>query len=208
MAGKEARPPAADVLVSLEAGTPFIVVSYFTAEYARLAAQLAAHCRALKIDFYMARVRSLGSWLENVRRRPSFLLSMLDATGKDVAWIDADGVVKSYPALFEAIGRDAFDVAAHRNSKGRYRVGTMWHPNNARGRLLLEAWASAVRADPGTTEQEALNRLLLARPQPGWRVFELPATYCSIFDKEADKAAGPAVIEHFQASRRMRRLVR
>lgn len=207
MAGKEATWPVPDALVSLQAGTPFVVVSYFTGEYARLAAQLAAHCRMAKVDFYITRIRSRGSWLENVRHRPAFLLSIFPTTLKDLVWVDADGTIKSFPLLFSGLSGSDYELAVHRNSKGRYRVGTMWFANTERGRDFVIHWAAVVRTMPGKTEQEVLNAILL-RPGHGWKVLDLPATYCSIFDKATDKAAGPAVVEHFQASRRLRRLVR
>ena len=83
----------------------------------------------------------------------------------------------------------------------------MWFANTETGRAFVSRWNDTVGRMRGKTEQEALNALLL-RPNRGVKVLDLPATYCSIFDKAVDKAAGPAVIEHFQASRKLRRLVR
>ena len=193
--------------VCLENDLPFVVVSYHTREYRAQARGLIESCRRNGLDFYITAIESLGSWLENVRRRPAFLLSILPTTARDVVWIDADGMVQHFPGLFGTLDRSRFDLAAHRNSKGRYRVGTMWFANTERGRAVVARWAQAVRRAPGKTEQQVLNELLLPG-DPAARAFDLPATYCSIFDKAVDKAAGPAVIEHFQASRKLRRLVR
>jgi len=197
----------AEAMVSLENELPFLLVSYHTREYAAQAGRLVESCRRTGLDFYIVPVKSRGSWMENVRFRPAFILEVFPTTARDVVWIDADGMVQHFPGLFGTLDRSRFDLAAHRNSKGRYRVGTMWFANTERGRTLVARWAQAVRRAPGKTEQQVLNELLLPG-DPAARVFDLPATYCSIFDKAVDKAAGPAVIEHFQASRKLRRLVR
>ncbi|HJX73101.1 MAG TPA: putative nucleotide-diphospho-sugar transferase [Candidatus Deferrimicrobiaceae bacterium] len=193
--------------VCLQNNLPFVIVSYFTREYRAPALRLIDSCRKTGLDFYVVDVESRRSWLENVRRRPAFLFSIFPTTARDLVWIDADGMVRSFPELFGGARAAGYDLAAHRNSKGRYRVGTMWFANTEAGRAFVSRWADAVARMRGKTEQEALNALLL-RPSRGVKVLDLPATYCSIFDKAVDKAAGPAVIEHFQASRKLRRLVR
>jgi len=199
--------PDPGAAVCLENDLSFVVVSYHTGEYAAPARRLAESCRKNHLDFYVVAVKSAGSWLLNVRQRPAFLLSVFPSTARDLVWIDADGMVRAFPELFRDAREKGYDVAAHRSSKGRYRVGTMWFANTEKGRAFVARWAQAVKGHPGKTEQEVLNSLLLG-PNPGARILDLPATYCSIFDKAVDKAAGPAVVEHFQLSRKMRRLVR
>jgi len=199
--------PDPDASVCLENDLPFVVVSYHTGEYAAPARRLIESCRKNHLDFYVVAVKSRGSWLLNVRARPAFLLSVFPSTARDIVWVDADGMVRSFPEIFRGAETVGYQLAAHRNSKGRYRVGTMWFANTEKGRAFVSRWSEAVRRAPGKTEQEVLNELLL-RPNRGVMVLDLPATYCSIFDKAVDKAAGPAVIEHFQLSRKLRRLVR
>src|SRR4030042_1648391 len=111
--GRRAGGPMPEVC--LQNNLPFVVVSYFTREYRAPVLRLIDSCRKTGLDFYIIDVESRGSWLENVRRRPAFLLSIFPTTARDLVWIDADGMVRSFPELFRGARATGYALAAHRN---------------------------------------------------------------------------------------------
>jgi len=186
-------------------GRPFCVVSYYTEGngYELEIKKLKASCLSFQLDYFFEGIKSLGSWMLNIHYRPQFLIKAMMAQRRDLVWIDADGVVKQYPALFEALARRAdFEIAAH-YLKGRELLGgTMYVPNRPKTIELLEAWAEVDARRPQLKEQLNLQGLLAARSD--FRLLHLPGEYTKIFDLMA-KTCGPAVIEHHQASRRLRK---
>lgn len=188
-------------LVRLGGSSPWIAISHFTPEYRREAAKLIASLACLPIDYHVQPIASLGSWWANVHCRPSFLLAMLDVyPGRDIVWIDADGIVRRYPELLDSLDRGRWEVAVHFRKGVELLGGTMWVANTEAGRRLMAAWAEYDASRLQFKEQYNLQALLRIRRE--FRVAELPATYCQIFDLM--RGAGEPVIEHFQASRRMR----
>ena len=187
-------------------GRPFFIVSYYTPEngYGELIKKLRASCQTFALDYYFEKIESLGSWQLNIHYRPQFLLKALAILNRDLVWIDADGIIKQYPALFEALAiRDDFEIGVH-FFKGRELLGgTMYIPNRPRTRTLIEMWANYDAHRLQFKEQRNLQDLVEGTGPGAFRVCKLPAEYVKIFDLMKD-LAGPAVIEHYQASRRLR----
>jgi|WetSurSiteA1Bulk_404760.scaffolds.fasta_scaffold00047_32 hypothetical protein len=183
----------------------FIIVNYFTPEYEDEAVQLRATCKAFNLDYHLQRVTSFGTWWDNLHIREDFLLKMLDEyPQRSLVWIDADGRVKQYPALFDSLDDSQFDFVVHHFRGYELYGGTMWFRNCESSRDLISAWRDLDMRDKHFKEQLNLQRIIAMNPQR-WRIGELPPNYAKIFDFMRN--VPNAVIEHYQASRRKKRLM-
>lgn len=181
---------------------PFVVVSFFTrgTPYREEAKKLIASCKKFNLNFYVKAVANQGHWLANVRWRPIFLRRQIERIEKSIVWIDADGVVQRDPVLFDELELSDFDMAVHYRKGVELLGGTMWFANTGRVRRLMDLWIDKIESNVFYKEQVAIQILLKEHPE--FRVANLPPTYTQIFDLMKD--AGEPVIEHFQASRRLK----
>lgn len=190
-------------------GPRFIAVSFYTDEaYRAEAEKLKASLDALGIAHDIRALASRGSWIANVEMKPEFIKAMLmEHPGTPIVWIDADGIVRRYPVIFDAL--DGYDLAVHflhwANGKDELLGGTMWLENNTTIMGLMDEWIAESKALQKFKDQLSLQNIIKRNPGR-FRVYRLPANYTQIFD--IMKGAGQPVIEHFQASRRFRRTAR
>jgi hypothetical protein len=136
---------------------------------------------------------SVGNWLQDATFKPYFIREMIDKTTDDLVYLDSDCLVYSYPVLFDTIEED---VAAHHKDRKELLGSTLFFKNNDRSRLLLDKWIERMEEllPHRMADQIALQQLV-----PFESFFELPASYCQIFDHMAHN--GEPVIEQLQASR-------
>ncbi len=193
--------------------SPPLFVSAFSkgTGYAAEADQLAYTLRALALEHVIVPFESRGSWVKNCAIKPEILLAERAHDGnrdlwsrttlRPVVWLDADARVRSYPELFDGLECDvAFHRKAGRDPRGELLSGTLYFGATENAGRLLELWRRECAANPGVTDQRVLDECVL--DMRGLEIVKLPATYCQIFDLMKD--AGTPVIEHMQASRRLR----
>ncbi|KKM07157.1 hypothetical protein LCGC14_1736760 [marine sediment metagenome] len=188
-----------------------IVISFYTpgTSYEQHAENLARSCVRWGLEHNIVPVESKGSWLENIRHKPHFIAEMLEKHGRAVLWVDVDGVIQRYPALYD---NAEFDVginwrdyelfpAPGRRSGLELLSGTMFWNYTEPSRELLRRWIVRMETNPNAYEQRVLESMFKDEnfSVDGLRAKDMPPTYCQIFDLMA--AAGEPVIEHFQASR-------
>ena len=126
-------------------------------------------------------------------------------------WVDADAVMMAYPE--ELLDREC-DFGCHvvewwkypgRESwtgKREYLGGTVYVGNTRMGRTMVKHWIAYLKAHPKLTDQQAMGEIVKMTDRGKVKVWDMPASYCQIFDSMA--AAGEPVIEHTQASRRLK----
>lgn len=190
-------------------------VSFYTSgtgyeqEAAKLLGSAAKHNVPMTIYPYPSR----GSWRANLNYKSALIRRALDENeGTDVVFIDADARIRSYPILFDELSAaKEFDIAAHffmqsRLERGELLSGTLWIANNEAARRLVDSWHQLALSSPHIRHQKCLH-LAMQKNEQGYRVCHLPIEYTCIFDTPARRGK-VAVIEHYQASRRLRRAVR
>jgi hypothetical protein len=166
----------------------------------------------MQVDFY--KQDNLGSWRANIHDRIRILRHFLDKyKDRDVLYIDCDAEVVQYPELFDNF--DKGDIGIHKIDRARYFKnwdkmwkeefeylgGTMYFRNNERVRGLLNLWEKMDKPmNVHLSQLTLIYALRILEKKNELSIYEIPATYCQIFDIMAD--SGDPVIEHFQASRR------
>lgn len=191
-----------------------IVVSFYTegTGYQMEAYRLMESLHRFGWEYDVRPVPNMGGWKKNNDYKPRFIGEMLKAhPGRDVVWVDADAVMMAYPE--ELVNREC-DFGCHvvewwkypgRESwtgKKEYLGGTVYVGNTRAGRKLVRDWVGYLASNPTLTDQQAMGKVVEAVDRDKVKVWEMPAAYCQIFDSMA--AAGEPVIEHTQASRRLK----
>jgi len=182
-----------------------LVVTYYTPGYGRLVDRWRRSVHRQGLEWYAEEIPDRGGWRENTRYKPTFMKQVMDRTGKDVVWLDVDGVACAYPDLFV----DAkFDIGFVEVDWSKYSTatrndvealsGTVFVRNSKTGREFLTAWERELERD-----KELVDAVAMAVVSKRFRYESLPPTYCRIFDTMAG-TPGEAVFEHFQASRVLR----
>ncbi len=190
----------------------WILISFYTEDtgYEKEAERLRKSLDALGIKHRIYPVKAGRSWRENLQWKSRLILQAFDEfPGKDIVFVDADAVVRKYPELFDNLSTDPhqYDLAAHYfrwrdNAKLELLSGTLWVANNATGRRLVGMWHEFAALNMNMRHQECL-KVLLDKGTLGVSIYRLPFEYTAIFDAPQRKGIEP-VIEHFQASRRLK----
>lgn len=179
-----------------------VIISYYTDSYEEPARRLQDSIWKHLWKSDIERISSKGNWHKNINYKPTFIKKMLKKyPGQGVCWVDADGVLKSYPHKLENISQD---VALHfREKKGgnlELMTGTIFFNNTKKAKELLDLWESECKANPGVWDQRNLQNVI--KKWDG-ELKHLNVDYCCIFDSPERQNCEP-VIEHFQHSRKIR----
>ena len=195
---------------------PYVIVSYYTINtpYEQEALKLKASLTKLNVPYDIVGVKNLGNWQANTRFKAKFMQDMLiKHKGKSVVWVDSDAVIHSYPKLFDTYD---CDVAVRWQDfswrKNECLSGTIYLANNPMTLELCRRWEGEnVAEGPGakTFEQWNLGKAIEDMRREGKIKDEnLPPEYTMIFDSMRKMYPNiTPVIEHFQASRKLRNKV-
>jgi spore coat protein CotF len=181
----------------------FMIVSFYTERtpYEKEVNNLVNSLDKLGLCYYVKGVRSLGSWEKNCQYKAQFIMDAMNASDRNIVWIDADAVIMRYPSLFDTLD---CDIAYHYLEKRKELLsGTLFIRNNQVMRSLVQRWI-AVNASNNRWDQKNLQQVVEA--DSSIIKYILPADYCKIYDNNMQSAADP-VITHFQASRRFRKMI-
>lgn len=202
------------------------VISYFTDLYAWDAEQLLKSlARSGVSDYSVERRPQLGSWERNTQYKAPFILEKL-LEGDSVVWTDADSRIRQYPSLFDSLTCDVafffltkeqvpeFELPSNstlsRESIDRHgylQSGTMFFNNTPKSIALVEKWISINEQDHVQWDQWTLQTAI--ELIPGLVVENLPPEYVWIDGiSSAIFGSRKPVIEHLQASRRFKKLLR
>jgi hypothetical protein len=167
-----------------------------------------------KIPYKFYGVDQQGSWRMNLNFKSKVILKAMREFPKwDIVFIDADGIVRQYPKLFDELSANGYyDVAAtfHKYSKrsgdsDELLSGTLWIQNCQSARELVECWHEIGMANQNIRHQKCL-KLAIEKMNREHKLYRMPFEYTYVFDYRYFEKREP-VIEHFQASRRFRAAV-
>jgi hypothetical protein len=179
-----------------------LYVSFYTPTYAEEAAGLRDSLDKFGLQHHIQAIPSFGDWTQNTHYKAAFLLSVLKLySGLPVVWLDADARVRRYPLLFDVLD---CDFAGHWR-RGELLSGTMYLANNRITVRLLTEWQKAMESQPKEWDQRSLQTIL--NKSTMYQTKELPPAYSRIFDAPEMCDPRDTVIEHLQASRKLRATV-
>lgn len=190
-----------------------VIVAYYTLNtpYEEEARKLIRSLSRLGLKHDVVGVKNLGDWQANTRFKAKFMEDMLNKhQGKNLLYVDSDAIVHSKPILFENYN---YDIAVRwqdfRWRKDECLSGTIFMANNDKTRELCKRWQRInISEGPNakTFEQWNLGTVIKEMESEGKiKADNLPPEYTFIFDSmRALYPNAVPVIEHFQASRKLR----
>lgn len=195
----------------------FIVIAYYTINtpYEQEIEKLRNSLIKFSIDNDIAAVPNLGSWEKNTHYKAFFAREMMEKhVERPLLYVDADAVFCEYPSLIPELDCDvALRYQNFSYRKNEALSGTVYFSNNDISKQLVDKWISINEATPATRgNPESYEQYNLAKAITnfdGIRVYNLPPEYTFIFDsmRRIYPNAKP-VIEHFQASRKLAKLIK
>jgi hypothetical protein len=191
----------------------FSVISYYTwnTGYEEESKNLEQSLKDLNMDYHIEPIDSLGSWQKNCHYKPVFIKKMILAHCLPVLFVDADAIFHRYPDLFDD-GSQLADCMFHLYKhnidypKGQVASGTLYFRYSVEALEILSDWEKMCLRNPGMLDQLALQKVIFSGTYIENTDYKfLPAEYCKIHDFPPE-CANP-VIEHFQVSRKYKRLI-
>ena len=166
------------------------------------------------VDYHFFPCEPKGSWRENLNYKSWCISEAFNMfPDQDIVFIDADGIMRKYPILFDKLSETKeYDVAAtfHKyaprsGDADELLSGTLWFPNNQKGKDLVDAWHKVGLENPNIRHQKCLRHAIDGLQNNGYNinVYRMPFEYTYVFDYRYPVKRQP-IIEHFQASRRFR----
>lgn len=178
----------------------YVVVAYYTRDtgYEVEVKKLEASLEQLHLSYDITPIKNQGSWQKNTHFKPYFIRQMLfKHFPKDIVYVDADAVFRSYPILFDNFNHD-IGFVIYRNNE--LFSGTLYLANNPGVYDLLDSWQELCFNNQEIFEQRLLHQALI-KHKDRLNLLQLPFNYCKIFD---DPQIADPVIEQFQASRKLK----
>lgn len=205
------------------------VISFYTEEYAGEAQPFLQSAIQHGHEPLVRVMNSRKSWRLNCGLKVSFILECLMAAKEPVLWVDIDARFRAPFDLDAALWGQDVDFAAWfipyaimkpadvpggpDTENDGIASGTLWFNWSDGARELLRQWQSTEKGQ-GTFEQKVLGEVWYSRAR-WWRggelrTFRLPQRYCKVYDHDwvdGEEEGQSAVIEHMQASRKLRNKV-
>ncbi len=200
------------------------VITFYTPEYTEEVNEWSNSCsRYLTTPFKAYSRPSKGSWVHNCTMKAEVILDALNKGG-GVVWTDADARFKAFPKLFQELENYDFGCYWIPNvwnkpknvqlrpwglDRGNEALagGTLFFNNTQITKDLITDWRIESEANPTRWEQQSLQKVWDKYDRKGLKTFNFPQGYCRVFDAPWFEPENEVVIEHTQASRRLRRTI-
>ena len=195
------------------------IVSLYTPEYRGEVHGWIDACKQFAFKYHAKPVASRGSWRLNCGLKPDFMLECLARFNEPLLWIDIDGRVKG-PMLALETAPGQYDFGAwfipwdQMNPADRpggadtkndgISSGTMFWNNTPASIEFLNRWLAAEHGQY-RYGQIVLGEVWHNQRPTDLRTWHMPQAWFKVFDRPWKRGeSGPPLIEHFQASRRLR----
>lgn len=166
-----------------------------------------------------------GSWVKNCTMKAEVVLTALNELKCGVVWTDADARFRAEPKLFEQL--ESYDFGCYwipnvwnkpsnehlrpwGSDRGNEALagGTMFFNNTKIAIEMIHDWKKESEANPTVWEQQSLQKVWDKYDKQGLKTFNFPQSYCKVFDCSWFEKEEAVVIEHMQASRKMRKQIK
>jgi hypothetical protein len=195
------------------------IITFYTPEYKQEAEQLIASC-PLPIKAYAK--PSKGSWVHNCTMKAEIILEALDEFKSGVVWVDADARFKNVPNFEPLINYDFgcywipevwnqprnIELKPWNRGNEALAGGTLYFNNTEISKQLIHEWKKESESNPTRWEQQSLQKVWEDFDNKGLKTFNFSQAYCKVFDCKWFEEEKPVIIEHTQASRRLKRKIK
>lgn len=195
-----------------------LVISFFTVDtpYQEEVKRLIESCQQFDIDHHIEGLKSNGSWLRNVAMKPAFIAEKLMQFRRPLFWVDADGSFVNKPQFeqFQEFDVAVREVEAYRDDPWmKLRAGSIFINYNPKMVQFVKDWVQVCK---DKIKEDIVNLFFIDQTSllhmiehtQGLKVGNLPIGYCKVFDAPAEQIdPSTVVIEHYQASRRLKDLI-
>ncbi len=193
---------------SLDDG-PGTIVGFYTEGtlYELEARRFESSVQKLGLPIHIERIPDQGSWIANVRTKPSVLQELRSKKDGPLLYVDVDAVLQANPwPLLRGYTQDAAFCVMR---DGHARSGTVLINDTPGARTFLTDWKSRLDCGPDDWDQYPLTKMVTdsaASVATGadYTIGLLPVSMCYVFDRDKSQLCFPPavpVIEHLQASR-------
>lgn len=191
-----------------------LVISFYT-EGTPYQLEVFNLCRSIRqwdIEAEVDGIPSRGTWENNCAFKPFFIHQKLKEKKRPVFWVDADARFKKKPDFSflknaHVSFREKEDLKHLKHF--RYCAGSLFVNYSPEGIAFVEEWCVACTRIVENAGEAVpfLDQITLADLAEQMTVHPLPVSYCKIFDLDSELIADEeVVVEHYQASRRFKRL--
>ncbi len=187
-----------------------VVITHYTLDtgYVSEVQNLIRSLMSLGLEFDVEPIKSLGSWRANSNYSVWLIEKMFEKyPDRSILKTDADAVFRQVPEIF---AQDDFDYDfacvwhSFRYKRNELLGGTLYFANTEPAKELVRLWKKKCKAAPRQRNPELLDAAVKEMGDE-LKTRNLPPRYCKIFDTMR-RIKNP-VIEHFQASRRFKRII-
>jgi len=160
-----------------------LIISFFTQdwEYPAHAARLKRECSDLGLDNHIIEIPSTGSYRDNCRQKPFFILDSLEKFQQPVLWLDVDASIIRYPDVLLSDLAHKHDIAAVRKKIGldHWYVGSIWFNHTTATKNLIDHWCRAL----GSSVDDGAFQLIYAKHKNEIKLLELDPQIHMILDR-------------------------
>lgn len=180
--------------------------SYYTIDtpYEDEAKRLEASFKKFNLDYHIQPMMNQGSWAKNTHLKPTLINTILESIDVPIVYVDCDAEIVGNPILFNNLN---CDIALHEFDRSIYNSkyrqgnteilsGTLFFNQTERSKQILQQWIKLCNDQMNVWDQKLLAQII------GRNFYQLPASYCCIFDTMKD--VENKVIIHYQASRKVK----
>ena len=189
-----------------------VIISFYTVNtpYEQEVQALIESCDRWGLEYCIEGRPSAGTWAQNCAVKPLYIQEKLLFFKRPVVWIDADAAVLQKPD-FDFLG--SYDVSVRLmpflpwKNPSKLISNTLFFNYTKSGLNILRRWArlcqKRLQRDPHSWDQAALRDII--HREKTAKILPLPIAYGKIYDLDIFFIEQQdVVIEHYQASRRLK----
>ena len=188
------------------------VISYFTKNtpYEQEADNLRESLVKFNIPHKIYAEDNLGNWTKNTQLKAKVIHRALNEFEDDILWIDSDAIVYGELDFFQNLNCDlSVYHLISRYNPFELLSGTLFYKNNSKVKQIVQEW---INLNDNNNEWDQRNlQAIIEKPENKNNIIieKLPLPYIVInnYQKHQGRLKSPAIIKHFQASRRIKALI-
>lgn len=183
------------------------IVSFYTknTSYEKEAEYLIASCKKLELPFEIDGVDSMGTWEENCRFKPSFILDKMKKLKKPLLWIDSDAMILKKPRILSELKGDVgvcIDESKAIDDPTYLFAGTFFLNPTPKALELMNLWVETCTTLQTVWGDQLPLQTVILENKVEAKIDFLPSSYWSFYDAVSDDTLkNETTILHYQASR-------